>query len=143
MTVSAYDPDEEEGAPVAKRPAWQTKYSETAGKALKACGRKYFKDRNERKTWNLIEEKMSGENDEDYLYRCWVLDRIARTVKNNAHGITRSFTNLMAQVNNDDWRVDWITKNRTRLLKERQTIGKQTLTKSLLSFSEEEPPKES
>lgn len=119
MTVGTFDPDNE-GSEQPKIPAWKKPKTELAKSAIGAIpSRKYFKDKPEKKRWDTIEQKSMGEDEASFLFRKWVEHKIAYVAKANAHTITRSFSNLLAQIENDDWRIEWIAKNRNRLLKER------------------------
>jgi hypothetical protein len=135
--VGSYDPDTEDNEVRAiKRPSWSIPQTPLAQSALSACGRQFFKGNNKKvefASWKEIEEKTLGEDDESYLYTEWVKSRIEYVAKFNSTRLSLLFDNLMRQINNNEKRIDWIIKNRNRVLAKRQVYGKDELEKLLIS----------
>lgn len=131
--LGTFDPDEEE-ATQPKQPAWMRPKTQLDTNGLAACRRKKFLTRVERKRWEVIQAKTLGANEEDYLYLCWVKYKIEAVAKHNAKTIQRNFGNLMAQIENEDARMEWTGKNRKRLLTDRRKVD--NLDTELLTFKE-------
>lgn len=134
-SIGTFDPDENDTQAV-KEPAWKTPKTELGKSMLSACGRKKFKDRTEQRAWKTIEEKTLGFTEEDYLYLQWVKSRIQLWREKNSKSIVRPLNTLISHINNEDWRIDWTSKNRERLLKARQQIGATELEKQILTIKE-------
>lgn len=134
MPVGNYDPDHDEQP--AKRPAWSKPKTPLAVRLLKACRRKYFSSREERKKWNIIEGKTIGENDDSFLHRKWVEKCIGEWEVHNKNGLVRILPALLSYMDNDDRRNDWIAKNKAEILKNRKKEGLSDLETKLLSFKE-------
>jgi hypothetical protein len=130
MSLGGYDPDGEAfGA--AKHPAWSIPKSDLAKRALAACGRKYFhghtKHDSEFERFDAHEQRALGANDDSYLYRKWIENGIQWAETTNVKGIEIAFPTVLLFLDNNERRIDWIARNKKRLLEERKnsvpTIG--------------------
>ncbi|MDP2364982.1 MAG: hypothetical protein Q8M94_14585 [Ignavibacteria bacterium] len=119
QTVSWYDPDEE-ATQFGKRPAWQRAKTDLQKKALAACGRKYFKSREERKRWNALEEKARGATEEDILFEAWILHNAKLCERANGLQITRVFGVLLAMIENEERQLDWKVANREHVFADKK-----------------------
>jgi hypothetical protein len=106
-----YDPDSDEENPKV-RPAWSKTKSELQKAALLACHRVYFKSREERKRWNLLEEKTRGATDEEIMFAAWIKHNTTLCANANSLQLVRTFDTLLAMIGNEERRKDWVAKNR-------------------------------
>lgn len=123
MPVGYYDPDWSSGGGQ-KRPSWATPKTKLAQDALAICGRKYFhgqtKHLSEFSDWDKIEQRTMGADEDSFLYKMWVMSCMEWAKKMNIKGIVITFGTVLKMINNDENKIDFIAKNKERLLKERK-----------------------
>lgn len=126
MSVKSYDPDDDDvNYSRKKKPAsWQGK-TKLQKALLEACGRtsNYFSSKQEKQAFVKHEEYALGERTDSYLYRKWIEYNIEKAKIFNKKIVTRTVSNVIRAIDNEEIRIDWIARNRKRLLKERKTFS--------------------
>jgi hypothetical protein len=115
-----YDPDSDEENPKV-RPAWSKTKTELQKVVLLACHRAYFKSPEERKRWNALEEKACGATDEEIMFEAWIRYNATLCANANSLQLVRTFSVLLAMIENEERRKDWVVKNIKEVLLNKKT----------------------
>jgi hypothetical protein len=117
------DPDEEFHIGQA-HPAWSIPKTELARQALTVCGKKYFagqrKANSEFEEWDRLEQKAIGATEESYLFKRWILECIEWAKSKNRFQVDVRFVQMMHLIENNDKRIDTVSRNRNKWLTERR-----------------------
>jgi hypothetical protein len=122
--LGTYDPDEENNPSIMI--AALAPKNDLQKKAMDACRRTGFKNKQDRTRWRKLEDRTFGGEEHHVMYKAWMEHNIdiCATANSKTTIPTRSFVVLMLMIENENRRVDWEAANKDKVMASRATLIK-------------------